>query len=175
MQYEQTNFTQRIKLTAASIKKNSREIPGRIIRPGGRIIRPPRNFHLQLAAANNLIDRGKEVIQHDSWESRTTSGGLNTKQKTWINSYKALERGDEQYPDPLRKRLGESPPKVEEIKSRQNPAKGMAGAPVAAAERRRRQERTGGLGLELPGGQPNPPPFIPGRHSGRIIRLGWPG
>jgi hypothetical protein len=35
MQYEQTNFTQRIKLTAASIEKNSIEIPGRIIRPGG--------------------------------------------------------------------------------------------------------------------------------------------
>jgi hypothetical protein len=49
--------------------------------------------------------------------SKITSGGLITKQKTWINSYKALERGDEQYPGPLRKRLGESPPKVEEIKS----------------------------------------------------------
>jgi hypothetical protein len=27
-----------------------------------------------------------------------------------------------------------------------------------------------GLGLELPGGQPDPAPFILGRHSGRIIR-----
>jgi hypothetical protein len=50
------------------------------------------------------------------------------------------DRGDEQYPHPLRKRLGESPPKVEEIKSRRELAEEMAGASGAAKERRRRLE-----------------------------------
>jgi hypothetical protein len=60
--------------------------------------------------------------------------------KTWVISYKTLERGDEQYPRPLRNRLGGSPPKVEEIKSRRDLAKKMAGAPATAAERRRRRQ-----------------------------------
>jgi hypothetical protein len=46
-------------------------------------------------------------VKNNEWRT-------NTKKKTRVNSYKALERGDEQYPGPLRKRLGESPPKVEE-------------------------------------------------------------
>jgi hypothetical protein len=79
------------------------------------------------------------------------------------------------YPHPLQKRLGESPPKVEEIKSRRGEAEGTAGAPAAEEARRRRLEELGGLGLELPGGQPDPRPFIPGRHSGRIIRPRRPG
>jgi hypothetical protein len=58
--------------------------------------------------------------------------------KTWVISYKTLERGDEQYLHPLQNRLGESPPKVEESNLRQNPAKVMAGALVAVAERQRR-------------------------------------
>jgi hypothetical protein len=56
------------------------------------------------------------------------------------------------YPHPLQKRLGESHPKVEENNLRRKPAKGMARAPVAAAA-----GETRGLGLELPGGQPDPP------------------
>jgi hypothetical protein len=48
------------------------------------------------------------------------------------------DRGDEQYPHPLRKSLGESPPKVEETQLRRGPAEGTAGAPTAAEERRRR-------------------------------------
>jgi hypothetical protein len=52
--------------------------------------------------------------------------------------------GLEKYPHPLQKRLGESPPKMEESNLWQNPAKGMARAPAAAAERRRwRQGRPG--------------------------------
>jgi hypothetical protein len=39
----------------------------------------------------------------------------------------------------LQKRLGESPPKVEEIKSWREPVEEMAGAPAAAKERRRRR------------------------------------
>jgi hypothetical protein len=50
------------------------------------------------------------------------------------------DRGDEQYPHPLRKWLGESPPKVEEIKSQREPAEEMARAPAAAKEQRRRLE-----------------------------------
>jgi hypothetical protein len=49
------------------------------------------------------------------------------------------DRGDEQYPHPLRKRLGESPPKVEEIKSQREPAEEMAEAPATVKERRRRR------------------------------------
>jgi hypothetical protein len=44
---------------------------------------------------------------------------------------------------------------------------GGGGGKVAAAA----AGGTLGAGWELPGGQPDPPPFIPGCHSGRII---WP-
>jgi hypothetical protein len=101
-----------------------------------------------------------------------TSGGLNTKQKTWI-------RGEmSKYPGPLRKQLGGSPPKVEEIKSWRNPAKGMAETPTAVVERRRRwQERAGRVRVGTARRQPSLPPFYtwptlqldyPAR--GRIIR-----
>jgi hypothetical protein len=46
-------------LTAANIKRGS-EITGRIIRPGGVDNPAPQKFLLQLAAAANLIDRGKD-------------------------------------------------------------------------------------------------------------------
>jgi hypothetical protein len=47
-------------------------------------------------------------------------------------------RGDEQYPHPLPKLLGESPPEVEERQLRRGLAEEMAGAPSAAGEMRRR-------------------------------------
>jgi hypothetical protein len=52
------------------------------------------------------------------------------------------DRGDEQYPHPLRKWLGESPPKVEETQLRRGPAEGTVGAPVEAKERQRRLGKT---------------------------------
>jgi hypothetical protein len=35
------------------------------------------SIFLAIAAGTNLIDRGKEVIQHDSWEWKTTTRGPN--------------------------------------------------------------------------------------------------
>jgi hypothetical protein len=79
--------------------------------------------------------------------------------------------GIEQYPHPLRKRLGEGPPKVEEVKSRRNPAKGMAGTPATVEERqRRRQERAGRVRVGTARRQPSPPPL----YTRPSLRLDYP-
>jgi hypothetical protein len=54
------------------------------------------------------------------------------------------DRGDEQYPHPLPKWLGESPPEVQENQLRRGPTEKMVGAPVAAGERRRQRGDGGG-------------------------------
>jgi hypothetical protein len=47
-------------IDSSKYKKKLKKIPGRIIRPGGADNPAPRKFLLQLAAVNNLIDRGKD-------------------------------------------------------------------------------------------------------------------
>jgi hypothetical protein len=53
-------------IEGSKIEKHDSELLGQIIRPGGRIIQPPRKKILTVAAAYNLIDRGERAIQHDS-------------------------------------------------------------------------------------------------------------
>jgi hypothetical protein len=62
-------------------------MPGWIIRPGGRIIRPPRFFFLKVAAAHKLIDRGRRSYNniHDSKKSKEWR--TKHQEHAWVKSH----------------------------------------------------------------------------------------
>jgi hypothetical protein len=67
--------TPKYQIEGSNKKKFDRELPGRIIRPGGADNPAPSKKFLSVAAAYNSIDRGGRAIQHDSCMSRTTTRG----------------------------------------------------------------------------------------------------